>query len=84
MHYQVERVQGCRRAERMVRLGMKELGWDEPELAGRRKGDPDKVKLAGRVRQETTMSLQWNANRLKMGSWTYLSNLLGVERSKIK
>ena len=41
-----------------------------------RKGDPVKVKLAQRLRRETTMSLKWIARRLQMGSWTYVSNLL--------
>ncbi len=27
-------------------------------------------------RQEITMSLKWIAQRLQMGSWTYVSNLL--------
>ena len=37
--------------------------------------------LARRPRQETTMSLKWIAQRLQMGSWTYVSNLLN-ERSQ--
>jgi len=32
--------------------------------------------MARRLRQETTMSLKWIAQRLQMGSWTYVSNLL--------
>ena len=28
------------------------------------------------LRQETTMSLKWIAQRLQMGTWTYVSNLL--------
>ena len=28
------------------------------------------------LRQETTMSLHWIAQRLQMGSWTYVFNLL--------
>jgi hypothetical protein len=55
---------------------LKRLGWDEPELPGRRKGDPQKVKLAGRLRPETTLSLKWIAERLPMGSRTCVSNLL--------
>jgi hypothetical protein len=35
-----------------------------------------KVLLARRFCQETTMSLKWIAQRLQMGSWTYVSNLL--------
>jgi hypothetical protein len=34
------------------------------------------VAVARRLRQETTMSLKWIAQRLQMGSWTYVSNLL--------
>jgi hypothetical protein len=40
------------------------------------KGDKRKVALARRLRQETTMSLKWIAQRLHMGSWTCVSNLL--------
>jgi hypothetical protein len=35
--------------------------------------------LARRLRQETTMSLKWIAERLHMGSWTYVSNLLNEQ-----
>jgi hypothetical protein len=51
-------------------------GWKEKDLAGWAKGDKSKVALARRLRQETTMSLKWIAQRLQMGSWTYVSNLL--------
>ncbi len=36
-----------------------------------------KVELARRLRQETTMSLKWIARQMGIGSWKYLSNLLG-------
>jgi hypothetical protein len=52
------------------------LGWGQKELSERRKGDKEKVKLARRLRAETTMTLRWIAGRLRMGSWTYVSNLL--------
>jgi hypothetical protein len=29
--------------------------------------------LARRLRQETTMSLEWIAERLQMGTWAYLN-----------
>jgi hypothetical protein len=48
----------------------------ENELSERRKGDKEKVKLARRLRSETTMTLGWIAGQLRMGSWTYVSNLL--------
>jgi hypothetical protein len=63
------------KAERMVRQELQRLGWKEDDLPGRRKGDKEKVKVAGRLRQETTMSLKWIAQRLSMGSWTYVSSL---------
>ena len=61
-------------------LGLREelarLCWDEDQLRARRKGHRAKVMLARRLRQETTLSLKWIAQRLQMGSWTYVSNLL--------
>ena len=56
--------------------------WTEDDLIGRRKGDPEKVKIALRLCRESTMSLKWIAQRLKMGAWTHVSNLLGQERKK--
>ena len=67
---------GEARAERLVRAGLRALSWGEKELSERRKGDREKVKLARRLRAETTMTLRWIAGRLRMGSWTYVSNLL--------
>ena len=52
------------------------LGWPEDELRGRPKGHSGTVMMARRRRQETTMSLKGIAQRLQMGTWTYVSNLL--------
>jgi hypothetical protein len=46
------------------------------ELTARRKSDPVKVALAGDLRSQTTMNLEWIARPLEMGSWTHVSNLL--------
>jgi hypothetical protein len=54
--------------EVIVAEELKRLGWDEKERQRRRKGDPQKVKLAGRLRRETTLSLKWIAQRSPMGS----------------
>jgi hypothetical protein len=67
---------GLQKAERVVQEELERLGWDEDALRARRKGHRSKVGLARRLRQETTMSLKWIAQRLHMGSWTYVSNLL--------
>jgi hypothetical protein len=61
--------------------GDRSLGGDEKERPRRRKSDEQKVKLAGRLRRETTLSLKWIAQRLPMGSCTCVSNLLN-EKSR--
>jgi hypothetical protein len=79
-HYGAERQEtGLQKAERIVREEVERLGWREDELWARRKGHRAKVLLARRLRQETTMSLKWIAQRLHMGSWTYVSNLLNEQ-----
>jgi hypothetical protein len=45
----------------------------------RRKGDPEKVKIALRLRRESIMTLKWIAERLHMGSWTHVSNCLATK-----
>jgi len=36
----------------------------------------EKVLVAQRLRQETTVSLKWIAQQLEMGSWTHVANRL--------
>jgi hypothetical protein len=55
---------------------MRKMGWRESELAGRAKGDAGKVRIARRLRTETSVTLKWIAQELEMGSWTYVANLL--------
>jgi putative transposase len=64
------------KAEAIISARLTKLGWGKKELAARRKSDPQKVALARVVRAQTPMSLKWIAQRLKMGSWTHVSNLL--------
>jgi hypothetical protein len=52
------------------------LRWKEDDLPMRRKGDPGKVEIARRLRQETTVALKWIAHRLMMGTWTNVTNRL--------
>lgn len=80
-HYAAARQEsGEAKAERWVREELRRLRWSEDDLARRRKGDPGKVRIAGRLRQETTMMLAWIAERLKMGVWTHTSNLLRARK----
>jgi hypothetical protein len=36
--------------------------------------DSEKVRVARRLRAETTVSLKWIAQRLEMGCWTHAAN----------
>ena len=66
--------------------GLKTLGWDEKELALRRKGDKGKVKLARLLHAQTTLTLAWVAQRLWLGSGSYTANLIcekGAQRKRI-
>ena len=56
--------------------------WTAEDLKARRKGDAKKVRLAQRLRAETTMTLKWIAGELQMGTWTHVSNLLSKQRRK--
>jgi putative transposase len=84
-HYGAERqASGEAKAERLVHQELAKLGWSETDLTERRKGDPGKVRIARRLRHETTMTLAWIARRLHMGAWTHVSNLLGAQREEGK
>lgn len=64
------------KAERIVAEELKRRKWDEEALSVRRKGDKDKVKVAQRLRSETTMTLSWIAQRLVMGAAGYVAQCL--------
>jgi REP element-mobilizing transposase RayT len=76
-HYGAERHETAEaKAERIVREEMKKLGWRKEELSRQIKGHREKVRIALRLRKETTMTLQWIAERLGMGTKTHLAHLL--------
>ena len=82
-HYGAERAESEQeRAEGIVREGMSRLGWKEADFESRSKGDPEKVKLAMRLRAETAVTMKWVAERLRMGSWTHVNHLLYWHRRK--
>ena len=64
------------KAQRIVAEELKRIAWEEADLLKHRKGHRGKVKIARRLRQETTMTLKWIANRLNMGTWTSVTNRL--------
>ena len=67
-------------AERILKDHLRRRRWTEAELSIRRKGDPEKVQMASQLRAQTTMTLRWIEQRLKMGAWTHVSNCLVQER----
>jgi hypothetical protein len=67
-------------ALRILTQELKRRRWTEKQMGSIRKGDPQKVAIAQCLRQETTMSYQWIAEKLAMGSWSNVSNLLGAKR----
>ncbi len=69
-------------AEGLLADELRRRGWAETELARRRKGDAQKLKMARRLRQETTMTLTWIARRLRMGAAGSLANLLRHDKGK--
>jgi len=64
------------KAERIGQEELQRLGWAVQDLEARRKGEPRKVKIAARLRRESTMSLAWIAQRLRMGTPGYVACLL--------
>ncbi len=64
------------RAERLLAEELQRRRWPPETLAGRRKGDPEKVKVARRLRRETPMAPHWIAERLHMGAAGYAAHCL--------
>jgi len=60
-----------KRAQKILQEELRRRGWDHNELKKRRKADPGKVEVAGRLRKETTMNWQWIAAALVMGAADY-------------
>lgn len=62
------------------REALRRVGWQEARWASSPKGPRVKVKVAGRLRQETTVTLAWIAQRLRMGAPGYVNHLLYRQR----
>jgi hypothetical protein len=68
--------ESAKKAERIVSEALRKLRWTEKDLEERRKGDVQKVRMARRLRRETTVTWKWIAERLRMGTWTHVANRL--------
>ena len=64
------------RAECILAKEVKRRRWAADELAKRRKGDREKVRIARRLRGETTMTMEWIAKRLNLGAAGYATSCL--------
>ena len=76
-HYGEERLEtDVEKAERILGEELKSRRWKEADLTKRAKGDLGKVKIAGRLREETLVTVKWIAERLGMGTASYVNNRL--------
>jgi len=64
------------KAQRLVLEELRKRRWTEQDLGKRRKTDAEKVKMAARLRAETVMTLDWIAERLRMGCRHTVANCL--------
>ena len=80
-HYAEDRSESDEeKARSILAAELKRMHWSATDLKKRPKGDPRKVRIAARLRQETTMTLKWIAGQLHMGVGTHASNLLSRHR----
>jgi hypothetical protein len=76
-HYGAERAEsGKAKAQRVITEALRSAGVREEQMARWRKGHPFKVKLAAKLRAETTVTVNWIADRLAMGTRGHLVHLL--------
>jgi REP element-mobilizing transposase RayT len=68
------------KAERLVAELLKQAGWSETDLKNRAKTDARKVRMAVRLRRETTMNWAWIARRLQMGHWRTAANAVRARK----
>src|ERR1035438_9446667 len=56
------------KGNRVIAEELAHLGWQESNLASRRQAHPDKLAIALRLRNETTLSIKWIVARVRIGS----------------
>ena len=69
-------------ANEIIEEELRRLGIAEDELIAKRKGNPDKIDIALRLREQTTVTLTWIADRLRMGTTTHLAHLIYWRRRR--
>jgi REP-associated tyrosine transposase len=82
-HYGSERQETTEaRAEAIIGEELKRRRWTEEDLKRRAKGDAHKVAMAARLRAETAVTVNWIAQRLRMGAPGYVHHLLYRRRKQ--
>jgi hypothetical protein len=56
------------RANRIIAEELSRRGWEESDLAIRRRSDPRKVAIADQLRKVTTLPIKWIAARVQIGT----------------
>jgi hypothetical protein len=64
------------KAERLIEQALQSEHLIQQHLKKWRKGHPFKVRLAAKLRAETTVTVSWLAERLNMGTRGHLAHLL--------
>jgi hypothetical protein len=62
---------------------LKRLRWKEEDLENYRKSNSRKVKIARRLRQETTMTSNWIAGQLKMGAGAAYGTVFTIRKNEL-
>jgi hypothetical protein len=70
------------RGRRIIRAGLAKAKWDAGRLEASKKAHSVKVAMAMQLRKETTLTCQWIAQHLHMGSREYLNRLLYEARQE--
>jgi hypothetical protein len=64
------------KARRILQEELDKAGWTEKDLEARSKGDRRKVRMARRLRTETSVTLKWISQHLHMGTWSHAASRL--------
>jgi REP-associated tyrosine transposase len=64
------------KAERILAEELSRRGWSPGQVTQLPKADPEKLRIAARLRAESVVTLSWIANHLCMGAPGYLGNCL--------
>jgi len=80
-HYGEEvRESDVQKAERRTEELLQGARWNEVDLGRHIKGHKVKVRMAARLRSETTATWKWIAERLQMGHWRSAANAVRLAR----